>query len=479
MKTFILNPTLKDQAQYIREGRCMQKASSWATAWPPIGLAVMASQAEKFGLAEVWDGNVEPLTLEQLLQRLKTYAPDLVVVNTGFPSIDSDMRVAQAIKAALPQTKVLAFGVYFTMLEKQGMENYPFLDFALIGEPDVTFEELLERVAHQRTDYEKVLGLGYHDAQGRLHQTGPRPFLEDLDQLPWPDRDLLKNDRYRLPHNNRVFTLVNTARGCPYHCTYCIVNSYYGRKVRKRSVPAILAEIQHCVQRYHIRDFLFWEEVFSLDKQYVLDLSRALIEAKLKIHWAATTRVGTITDEVVGAMKAAGCYLIGLGVESGVQSILDSAKKQQTLDDIRRAVAICKQHKLQTMGHFIFGLPGETPETAEATIRFMLELGLDYMQSYCAVPYPKTELGDLAKAKGWIKAKTWAEYDFGGSSIMQTETATCEQVDAFRAKAFRKFYFRPWFIFKKLFRDLSIFQLFHLANFSDWMNLLGFGRKQP
>jgi anaerobic magnesium-protoporphyrin IX monomethyl ester cyclase len=143
------------------------------------------------------------------------------------------------------------------------------------------------------------------------------------------------------------------------------------------------------------------------------------------------------------------------------------------LDDVRRAVKLAKQAKIQTMGHFIFGLPGETKETAERTIRFMLDLDLDYMQSYCAVPYPKTELGELARAQDWIHAEKWSDYDFGGNSILQTDTLQREDVDHFRRKAFRRFYFRPAYIAKKLFRDLSVRQILRMASFGDWMNLVG------
>ena len=352
------------------------------------------------------------------------------------------MAVAKAIKDAFPQIKVAAFGVYFTMLEKQGLENYPFLDFAFVGEPEDTLDELLAALAAGRRELAAIRGLAWHSPAG-IVLNAPRPLIDDLDRLPIPDRSFLKNDRYRLPHNNRVFTLVPTGRGCPYPCTYCIVNAYYGRQARKRSVECIVCEIQECVHQYGIQEFLFWEEVFTLDKDYVLAVCRAIEKAGLKIRWAATTRVTSVEEDVLRAMKRAGCYLLGLGIESGSQMILDNAKKRQTVEDVRRAVACCKKVGIQTMGHFIFGLPGESKETAEQTIRFMLDLDLDYMQCYCAVPYPKTELGELAKAKGWIRADRWSQYDFGGDSIMNTDQLTCEEVTLFRKKAFRRFYFRP------------------------------------
>ncbi len=472
MNTYILNPNLKGEPAYIREGRCMQKASSWATAWPPISLALLATMAQKWGQAKVLDGNVESVTLEELIVDLKTFQADVVLVNTGFPSIDNDMMVAENIKKSLPQVKVIAFGVYFTMLEKEALKNHPFLDFCIVGEPEETFMEILEHLSGKKPDLSSISGLMYKDEQGSPVQTAIRPFIQNLDQLPKPDRGFLKNDRYRLPTNNKIFTLINTARGCPYPCTYCIVNTYYGRSHRKHSLDRIIEEIKECVEKYHIDEFLFWEEVFTLNKEQVLAFCEALEKNNLKIHWAATTRAHTLDEATIKAMKKAGCYLMGMGIESSSQEILDRAKKHQKVDQVRDAVNLCRRLGLKTMGHFIFGLPGETEQTAEATIDFMCSLGLDYMQCYSAVPYPKTELGEMAREKGWIRAERWSQFDFGGASIMTTDTLSQKQVDHYRTKAFFRFYFRPFYLLKRFFTDISLRQMFTLATFGEWMNLV-------
>ena len=449
----------------------MQKASSWATVWPPLTLAVLGAIAREWGEVRLRDGNVEPLTLDELLGEITRFGANLVVVNTGFPSIDNDMSVAAAVKQACPGVCVVAFGVYFTMLEQCAFAAHPALDAALVGEPEVTFRELGAALAAGRADWSAIAGLIYRTPQGEIVQTPVRPLLQDLDSLPAPDRSLLHNDRYRLPHNNRPFTLVNTGRGCPYPCTYCIVNAYYGRGSRRRSIASILGEIRDCVENHGIREFLFWEEVFTLDREYVLEFCQALTASGLKIRWAATTRLDRVTPDLLAVMKQVGCYLLGLGIESGDQGILDAARKNQSVDLAPRVVAMCRQAGIRTMGHFIFGLPGETPATAEKTIRFLLGLGLDYMQCYAAVPYPKTALGELAVEKGWVTATAWSQYDFGGNSILRTDTMTPEQVDAFRAKAFRRFYFRPGYLLRRLWADASLRSLLRLSVFLDWMKL--------
>jgi anaerobic magnesium-protoporphyrin IX monomethyl ester cyclase len=127
--------------------------------------------------------------------------------------------------------------------------------------------------------------------------------------------------------------------------------------------------------------------------------------------------------------------------------------------------------KLQTMGHFIFGLPGETRQTAQRTIDFMLSLGLDYMQAYCAVPYPKTEFGKIALERGWVSTFEWAKYDFGGDSIVNTDKISAEETTYYRKKAFRSFYFRPMYAVKKVITNVSIKQIFKLSRFLEWMGL--------
>jgi len=467
MKSYFLNPTIGKSDRYIREGRCMQKTASWVAIWPPIALASLAAMAKKRGPVRLLDGNVEPITMEDLLKDIKAFSPDLIVINTGFPSIDDDMAAAKAIKEAFPSVKVLAFGVFFTLLEERGFTDYPFLDFAIIGEPEDTFEEVLSALDGEVTDYSNIKGLAFRNGSG-VRVAGVRPLIEDIDKIPFPDRSLLKNDRYRLPHNDRLFTLINSARGCPYNCIYCIVSPYYGRKVRTHSINYIIKEITECINKYDIHEILFWEEIFTLDKERVLTLCDAILKNNLSINWAATTRVDRIDEEILTAMKKAGCYLLGLGIESGVQTILDSAKKKQTTAQVERAVALCKKVGIKTMGHFIFGLPGESRATANKTIKFMSKLGLDYMQCYCAVPYPKTELGELAKKNDWIRAERWSQYDFGGESILHTATMAPEDVSYFRKKAFRRFYFSPRFILKTL-RETKFMRIFNLLKFVKWI----------
>ena len=467
MRIFLVNPPTIDGEKYIREGRCMQSVDSWAAIWPPLTLAILASIGKKYGEVRLIDCNVETLTSEETLQEIVAFKPDIVVVNATFPSIDSDALFAKLVKNACAGAIVLGFGVFFTLLKETALHDTEGYDVAIIGEPEETFDEFLATF-QDKEKIEPIRGLMWLEGK-EVKKGEPRPFIRDLDTIPMAARDLIKNEAYKLPHNGQQFTLVNVARGCPYPCSFCIANVYYGKKLRHHSIDYVINEIETCMGQHGIKDFLFWEEIFTLDKAFGIALCDEIIRRGLDISWATTTRADQVNEEILLRMKEAGCQLLGLGIESCSQEILDNVQKNETVDEIQQAVALCKKVGMPTMGHFIFGLPGETEETAQETINFLATSGIDYMQCYCAVPYPNTPLGDMAKEKGWLVADRWSDYDFGGRSVMNIGTVSPEDVDRYRKTAFRKFFMRPRFMLRQLKVITSIRQFLQALKFIKWM----------
>lgn len=467
MKILLLNPPAANDLKYIREGRCMQLTSSWAAIWPPLTLAILAQMAENTGdTARIFDANVEPLKLEGIPDILSDY--DLLVLNTSFPSIKSDFEAARIAKKHRPGLIIVSFGVFFTMLGEESFPADGCIDYAISGEPEETFAELLAAIKEKR-DIASVKGILYRDAAGKVVKTAPRPLIANIDTLPFPDRKLLKNELYVLPNNNEPFTLINTSRGCPYPCTFCIVKTYYGVSARRHSTKYILDEMAQSVAAYGIRNFLLWEEAFTLNRETVHEFCNGLLERGLKVNWAVTTRADSVDPETLRLMKQTGCFLIGMGIESSSQKILDAARKNEKVEDIEKGIKMCVEAGIPVMGHFIFGLPGETPETAAETINFMKRSGVRYMQSYCAVPYPGTEFGELAKKNGWINTDDWSRYDFGGESIVDMPSMPAAETTKMRRKAFRSFYLRPSKIWQEL-KDLSnIKSLLQSISFLRWM----------
>ena len=469
MRISLLNPPMIDGEAFIREGRCMQSVDSWAAIWPPLTLTILAAIARKRGEVDLFDCNVEEgYDLGPTVERVAAFRPDVVVVNTAFPSIEGDAKCAEAIKQACPDALVVGFGVFFTLLDERSLEDFAGFDLAIRGEPEETFEALLDAMEAGQPAQD-IPGLMWREG-GEVRAAPTRPFLKELDDLPFAARDLLHNERYTLPTNGHPFTLINVARGCPYPCSYCIAPVYYGHRLRRHSLEYVMAELEYCQQELGLRDFLFWEEIFTLDRKFGVELCEAILERGWEISWATTTRADCVDEEMLRLMKKAGCELLGLGIESSSQEILDNVDKRETVEDIRNAVRLAKKVGLKTMGHFIFGLPGETPETAEASINFGVKLGLDYMQCYAAVPYPKTRLGEMAKEKGWVSSERWAEYDFGGRSILDTGSIKPEEVDRARESMFRRFYLRPMYVARQvggMLRNPS--QILKASRFLNWM----------
>mgnify|MGYP006281742319 CR=1 FL=1 len=445
----------------------MQSVASWAAIWPPLTLATLAAIARRHGAqVDLIDCNVEPEADQAMVAaRVERFNPDITVVNTSFPSIEGDAACAAAIKAACPGTLVTGVGQFFTLLGPRALEDYPVFDVAITGEPEATFTELLEHGG-------AAAGLaGALCRENGAVRAGPeRALIQDLDEIPLPARDLLHNARYRLPTNGRPFTLVNAARGCPYECTFCIAAAYHGRRIRRHSTDYVLDELDWCRRELGLRDFLFWEEAFTIEREPAAALCEALAERGWDISWASTTRADYVEPDMLALMKRSGCFLLGLGIESGNQAILDGARKRERVEDMRRAAALCKTAGIKTMGHFIFGLPGETPATVRETIRFALDLDLDYIQCYAAVPYPGTALGELAREKGWLRSERWADYDFGGRSILDIGTISPEEVDQARETLFRRFYFRPTYLGRQALEMLAHpGQFLQAAKFLDWI----------
>ncbi|MBU2025116.1 B12-binding domain-containing radical SAM protein, partial [Patescibacteria group bacterium] len=451
MKILIINPPAYKNKDYIREGRCMQTKSSWAALWMPLSLAytaaVLRKDKHRIRLIDCIAGKVN---LKKLTKTAFKFSPGLIIVNTAFPSIKGDMRTARILKRNCPGVKIMAFGLYPSLLEVKFMRQFPWVDFIVVGEPEWTTRELA-RALENKAKIGKVNGLVYRDrTRKKIIKNKPQDLgRNNLDDLPFPARDLLDNEAYRLPINNEKFTLLSVGRGCPFSCIYCTANVYYGKKFRKRKVNRIVDEIEECLNRYGIKNFLFWGESFTLDQDYGEKICDEILRRNLKIVWSTTSRVDTLNQRLLDKMKKAGCVMLGLGIESINQDILDKMKKGIKVEQVKQAIKMVKKAKIKVMGHFIFGLPGETEESAKRSRDFALKSRVEYAQFYCAVPYPKTELGALAKEKGWVETKNVSRFDLT-DSVMRNEVLSSKEIKRLRDRAYRSFYLRPRMFFQAL-----------------------------
>jgi radical SAM superfamily enzyme YgiQ (UPF0313 family) len=324
------------------------------------------------------------------------------------------------------------------------------LDSVIRREPELTAQDLVDAVEKGR-DLLKVLGISFKQSDGNIVHNEDRPFNENLDDLPFAARHLLDNAKYTLPVINEPYTLIITSRGCPHSCIYCTAYQYYGKKLRLRSAENVVDEMQECFEKHNLRNFTMWSDTFNQNRKFVMEVCAELKKRGLekKIRWMANSRVDHVDPEVLREMRSSGCIGVSYGVESGVEEILKNMKKGATAEQARVAVRQTKEAGIEVLTHIIFGLPGETMETIKETIKYVKELDPDYAQFYCAIPFPKTELEEMGKKNGWITTDDYAKYELN-QPILHLPTLSVEQLQEARNMAYRQFYLRPAYIFKRL-----------------------------
>jgi anaerobic magnesium-protoporphyrin IX monomethyl ester cyclase len=434
-----------------REDRCQQPTKDLIVIppLPPTDLMYLAAVAEKAGLeAKINDysqnGDYEA--------DLKEFNPDYLVVNIATPTLEHDLDAVKKAKEICPDVITIAKGAAFLTLADRIIKEHNELDFGILGEAENTLKEILEGKPKA-----EILGL-YYKENDEVKFTGNRPFIEDLDSLPFPARHLVDNNIYRRPDNNKVQATIKVSRGCPFHCFFCLATPVSGAKVRRRSPENIVAEIKECVEKYNIKNFLFWSDIFNIDKDWTMKLCQTIIDSGLKITWSANTRADTADLEMAEMMYKSGCRLVSIGVESGSQYMLEKMGKKITLNDVRRTVKVFKKAKIRIYNYFVIGLPWETEETVEETIKFAIELNSDFISFYTATPLPGSRFYDYALEHNLFDKETSFENAYYYPAV-NTHNLSRERVFELHKSAIKRFYLRPLYIFKMLSRIRSFAEI--------------------
>jgi len=442
MKVYLINPPPSHGVKMVREGRCMQRKGAWTTIWPPITLATAAAMLLKEDIeVKLSDCIAEGMSFGQLKLALRKFNPDLVVINTATASIYSDLSTAKLTKDVCPQAKTLALGLHVTVLPDEAFVLSAQLDFVIRGEVEFCLLDVAKKLKEGNGNLAEIKGLSYRDGEG-IHHNQERPFDGDLNTLPFPAWGLINTGNYTLPFSGEPFLLVTTSKGCLNACVFCPAKPFYGKRLRFRDYRIVAEEMAYVGKQFGVRHFLIWSESFTESREYVISLCDEILKRKLNVSWVCNSRVDKVDLEMLLLMKQAGCWMIGYGVESGNQDILDTNKKGVTVTQIEQAIALAKKAGLEVTAHIIFGLPGETMQTGLETIRWLNKLDIDYAQIYCAVPWPSTPLYHIAKEKGWLVTNNWELYE-QNNCILDTKSIKPREVEYLRARALGSFYLSP------------------------------------
>ena len=451
-KVFLIYPP---SVKMNRTARCQQPIKELVVLppIPPTDLMYCASVAQKTGaVCKIKDYSVENGTLETLKQDIADFQPDIVLVNIASTTFDTDILAVKAIKAVSENILTVAEGAHFLTFNKSVLEEYGELDVIIRGEPEITFGEIVES-----KDLAEIDGITYRTGDEIIHNKD-RAFLENLDELPFPARDLVKNELYTRPDTGEKQAIIRVAAGCPYHCFFCLATPVSGVKVRYRSAENIIAEIRECQQKYDIQSFVFWSDLFTANRDFVLELCEKIKTEGLKIRWSANSRVDKIDEELLKVMKSSGCNLMSFGIESGSQEILDKIGKDITKEQAENAVKLCKKVGIKTFAYFVLGLPWENKEHITQTIDFSLKLDTDYVNYYTATVLPGSRFYDYVLENNLGEMKDFYTNPYYYPCV-KTHYLSKEEIKNFHKYAVKKFYLRPKYILKKLAEIQSFTQL--------------------
>lgn len=419
---------------------------------PPLGIAYMAGVLQENNIdVEILDASAEDMDFKDVEKELLKRKPDLVALTALTPTIGRALETAQVVKETLPDSIVVMGGYHptFNFIETLEDEN---VDIVIRGEGEYIMLNLVQALENQSSLHD-VKGIVFEDKNSKEIVVNPEaPLIQDLDELPFPALNLLPMDKYRLLDMDTHMTTMITTRGCPMQCSFCSSAAMHGKKIRERSVENIVDEIEYLKTNYDIDTIAFMDDTFTLKKRKVMAICDEILKRNIEIMWGCTSRVDTLDEKLLKKMKEAGCITIFIGVESADQQQLDNMCKNTTIAKIENAFKIARKLKIRTIASVALGMPGDTKEIMNKTVKFVHKLKPNYAIYSLATPYPGTRFYKEAFEKNLIKIKDWSKYTLI-TPILETIDCSLNDMRKIQAKAFMKFYLRPHYIIRQFLQD--------------------------
>jgi len=420
--------------------------------YPSLGLLYIATSILRRTdwQVELLDCKAENITYDTLEEEIQKRNPDVVGIQVlTFTSIDAIL-TAKTVKSINPRIYVIFGGPHVNIYPQESL-SMPCVDFIILGEGEYSVCEFLEAL-RAKTDFGTIKGLGYKK-HGELCINPQQKFISNLDALPYPDRTLLKWERYfSIASEHSPITTMISSRGCPFHCLYCY-RPHLGKEFRARSAENVVQEMSIC-QKMGIKDIFFYDDTFTVDRRRVLDICDLIVKQKVSIDWDVRAHINTVDEVILSKMAQAGCRRIHFGVESGTPEIQKVLKKDLDLNKVKRVFSEAKKAGLKTLAYFMLGCPTETKKQIEQTVNFMLELNTDFVHISVATPFPSTEMYTLGFTQGLYQKDFWREFaqnpseDF--SPEFWIENLTKDELFVAVKNAYKRFYFRPAYVIQSL-----------------------------
>ena len=376
----------------------------------PLGIAYLAAVLENEGYGvNVIDCQVLKPTRRELESELIKYQPDVIGVTTSTLTYEPAVQIIKMAKEALPNSAALLGGPHVTVMDKETLDEVPEVDVVVRSEGEQTILELVGAVSKsQMKGLNEIAGITFRK-DGKVVRTRDRPFIQNLDQLPFPAYKHFPLSKFRV--FGKTYLPIITSRGCPFQCAFCLASRMCGKKFRARTPKNVVDELEWLRDTHRADAFAFYDDTFTFDETRARKICEELKNRNIDVPWDCRTRVDRISKELLVEMRSANCQLIHFGVESGSQKMLDAMKKGTTVEQNEKAITWAKEAGISVAISVVLGYPGETPDMLKQTFDFIGKTEPDYVYVCVAIPYPGTELYNLLKELGWKMSSEWNHYD--------------------------------------------------------------------
>ncbi len=456
MRLLFLNPPSLTTENVVRDSiyGCWCKGKRVGGAMtPPHPLLILATLLRDQGHeVRIIDALAEQgMTMARLERQVGEF--DMLILLTSVMTFSEDKQILAILKRANPYIKTVIYGSLPTFMPEFALKAES-VDFIVQREAEFTLRDFIRLYSQGDASWQGVAGLGFKQG-GQPKVNPPYPLIQDLDQLPLVDWSLLnQSSKYFNPAVKRYPYVTDlTTRGCPGKCTFCMSPAFYGKRVRGRSAANVLEGFTR-VARQGYKEVYIRDEMFTALRTRNREICQAMIDRQLDLTWLCSAKTGSVGPQDLELMHRAGCHTLKIGVESGVQEILDTIKKGITLEQVRQLFGWCRQIGLDTHAHFMLGCPGETEDTIRRTIDFAIELKPTTVTFGIMTPYPGTPIFNQVAQK---HPELLEDYSLQLSDLhvkgLYSEdfcSLSSEQLGLWSKRAHRAFFLRPVYIMSHL-----------------------------
>ena len=425
MKIVLVAPSIKKSLSGMLPDGIPKSVSKHLGIYPHLGICYIAALLRKNDIeVHIIDIDAQGLSCQQAINEIKKLDPDIIGITSMTFTFLYALNLAKEIRKVI--NKPMVFGGNHATIYPEETLQHLCVDIVVIGEGENTFLEIVnalsnKNIAELQGDLEKIRGIAFR-VNGKARITPPREFIEDLDTLPYPPYELLKDMKYYGCNVRTPYMLMLTSRGCSAQCTFCCKEPW-GSRVRYQSPERVVSELEYLVKGLGIKGVDFFDDTFTLNQGRIMEITSLIKKRRIKFEFSFLTRVDCVEKKLLRELKESGCIILAFGIETGSPRILDKLNKRITVEQIKRAFRMAEEAGIRTVGGFTVGNPSETKEDVYKTIELIKSVSIDFVKANILIPYPGSALYNEMLESGILKDDYWRQMTINGSVESQPPLA--------------------------------------------------------